>query len=1270
MLTAVLFCLLVVVVEAQDLIVNVTTSAQSGLQESYLREGHLGSGVRVMLEIQGDQFEISSVRRALPTIFVPRDKPCNGNNYCDTGFKLRMKKLLDADPVGSNVNCVCDSSCGTGFPAAQCSCNADRTSCQKFAVTFLLDSTYDISSEETINIALHPGLLKSVPWGAVIKESAPLIIKPSPAKLSITTSLSPELQSAVKTSGSELASGKFSVSLVLTGDTWKKSDKLALTIISSNILSSLQPFGFESRRGSLLPGLATLYPPNTLSFVISKDVAYRLLPSTTTEILTVCQDLKACGQLVTSGIPLKNSGSVTIAAPFPAGKTCASPILSDCSDCENGFFGIKCNTCPGGDGNVCSGHGECLVSAGCFSGCSDGFKGIGTCTCLSGWEGPDCGSMKAIAIAGTATTSVAAGSLFLEIAAGGSPAAPITTVTQLQLVVLLGVQVCSPSQIRELSSSVTWIVNPFYGDITTEHPASEHAAHLLHSYIILGGSFALHGIVIAILYVIMRGRGWTLLDVQEAVWFPNLQFIVVFLTLFNSVSSASAIVSAMEPNHPAAIIGAMAMLLFYGIVLPFMIIRFIRRTITNPRKASKCRAQYISHNIANTDRNAFRIVYTSKRASKMPAALCYFLNMGFWTSWHLPDRGFCNRCGILFDEFHEEYATFLGIQALKFVAYSVILGVKTASFESCRIKIWVMLVFVFIFACVVTLTQPYSSRGSNMLHSLIAWCNAGVIASVITDLHGGGESKAHIFLVLNAVLLIVCALWNVVVFVLGRTVYRVRHIIFNEEASGLTRDAEKAHFVINENNIKAYDSEITTQASHCGQLLLKVGSKEKNEVWCELRGSYLFYYNKDDNGMPIGGIILKFVKVEFNQKKNQIILSDLSDGSPIRLSIPESSSVGGSDLESWLQALRQSSSKATGIVAEGPRLSRRPLSMYMEICVLGEGAYGKVTKVQDRQTGTCYALKHISYTSEDKERILNEISIMQLIQHPYIVRLEEAIQGESSMFLVMSLFTGGDLGQHLKQNGSFSLVQTKFYMAQTLLALEHLHANNILYRDLKPSNIILDSVDRGNAVLTDMGIATVGLTSNTFCGTPYYLAPEVVKYNSYNQAVDYWTFGIVIFELLTNTTPFAAMDQQTTFQLIELRNPLYPANFPLSAKEIVTKLLQKKPDLRITNPKKIKKAKFFKGIDFEKLKHGKLTPPKVSPLPVDPDLETKVNPILNNPLLNLSPVGEHHPESATSSRRFNSIQEGDRAISSEQAFDNSSNRSRATATLMNSNPVC
>eukprot|EP01060_Flectonema_neradi_P030646 TRINITY_DN449_c7_g1_i1.p1 TRINITY_DN449_c7_g1~~TRINITY_DN449_c7_g1_i1.p1 ORF type:complete len:1271 (+),score=197.17 TRINITY_DN449_c7_g1_i1:109-3921(+) len=1255
---------LLIAVQCQDIIVNVTASAQSGLKEVYLREGHLGSGVRIMMEIPGDQFDIESVRRALPTIFVPRDKPCNGRTYCDIGFKSRMKNLLDASPAGSNVNCVCDSSCGTGFPAALCTCSADRTSCQKFAVTFLLDPLYDISSEEIIDIALHPGLLKSIPWGAVIKASSPLSIQPSPAKLSITTSGSSEPRSSASTSGSEFASGQFTISLVLTGDTWKKSDKLTLTILASNIASNLQPNGFESRRDSLLPGVATLYPPNTLSFVVNKDIDYRLLPSTTVEVLTICNDLNACSQLVTSEIAVLNNVSLSVGDPFPAGSTCDHPLRADCSNCVDGYFGINCNPCPGGDGNVCSGNGECL-SGNCYAGCTDGFTGAGLCNCLSGWEGPSCDSMKPMAIAGTATTSVAAGSLFLEIAAGGSPAAPITTVTQLQLVVLLGVQVCSPSQIRELSSSVTWIVNPFYGDITTEHPASEHASHLLHSYIILGGSFVAHAVVIVIVFLIMRRKGWTLLDAQEVVWFPNLQFIVIFLTLFNSVSSASAIVSTMEPNHPAAIIGSIAMLLFYGIVLPALIFRYVRKTITKPKTPSKVRAQYISRNVANTNNNALRIVYTSKRAAKMPSALCYFLNMGFWTSWHLPDRGFCHRCGLLFDEFHEEYATFLGIQALKFVVYSVILGVQTTSFDNCRIKMWVMLAVVLLFACVITHAQPYSSRGSNMLHSLIAWCNAGVLGSIITDLYGGGKSKAHAFLVLNSVLLIICALWNVLVFILGRTVYRVKHVAYAEESSGLTRDAERAHFSINESNIKDFDSEVTIQASHCGQLMLKVGNKEKQEVWCELRGGYFFYFNKDDTATPVGGIILKFVRVQFDQKKNRIVLEDLSSDKPIYLSIPPSSEAGGSDLESWLKALQQSASKASGVVAEGPRFSKKPLSMYIEICVLGEGAYGRVTKVQDRQTGTCYALKQITYTSEDKERILNEVSIMQIIQHPYIVRLEEAIQGEGSMFLVMTLLTGGDLGQHLKEKGSFTVPQTKFYMAQTLLALEHLHANNILYRDLKPSNIVLDAVDRGNAVLTDMGIATVGLTSSTFCGTPYYLAPEVVKYNSYNQAVDYWTFGVVIFELLTNTTPFAAMDQQTTFQLIEMRNPHYPANFPPAAKELVSKLLQKKPDVRLTNPKKIKKAKFFKGIDFEKLKHGSLTPPKIAPLQEDPELETRENPILHNPLLNLSPIGgEQLPESTGSSQRFTTILNGDRVPSSDQPFDILSNRSRSvTATL-------
>ena len=153
--------------------------------------------------------------------------------------------------------------------------------------------------------------------------------------------------------------------------------------------------------------------------------------------------------------------------------------------------------------------------------------------------------------------------------------------------------------------------------------------------------------------------------------------------------------------------------------------------------------------------------------------------------------------------------------------------------------------------------------------------------------------------------------------------------------------------------------------------------------------------------------------------------------------------------------------------------------------------------------------KHIQHTKTERK-------ILEFVQHPFIVSLKFAFQTETKLYLVMDYYNGGELFYHLRQKNRFDEEQAKFYLAQIILAIEFLHKNKIIYRDLKPENIILDN--NGYVKLTDFGLAKDDIQdeegTQTFCGTPEYLAPEIIGGEKYGKSVDVWCMGILLYEMI------------------------------------------------------------------------------------------------------------------------------------------------------------
>jgi len=271
------------------------------------------------------------------------------------------------------------------------------------------------------------------------------------------------------------------------------------------------------------------------------------------------------------------------------------------------------------------------------------------------------------------------------------------------------------------------------------------------------------------------------------------------------------------------------------------------------------------------------------------------------------------------------------------------------------------------------------------------------------------------------------------------------------------------------------------------------------------------------------------------------------------------------------------------------------------LCVLGRGAFGKVIKVKKKDDGRIYAMKILAKDMLIKQKMVtytkSEKQILQQIDHPFIVHLRYAFQTPAKLYLVLDFLSGGELFFHLSKEVKFSTKRAKFYTAELVLALGHMHELDIIYRDIKPENIVLDG--EGHVQITDFGLAKSDVSSQnptqTFCGTPEYLAPEIIKGKGHSKPVDWWSLGILLYEMLVGLPPFYSENMNEMYELI-LNSPLkFPSFVPSDAQSLLKGLLEKNPEKRLGSGsgdyKEIQKHAFFSNIDWDKLFKRKITPP-------------------------------------------------------------------------------
>jgi protein-serine/threonine kinase len=298
---------------------------------------------------------------------------------------------------------------------------------------------------------------------------------------------------------------------------------------------------------------------------------------------------------------------------------------------------------------------------------------------------------------------------------------------------------------------------------------------------------------------------------------------------------------------------------------------------------------------------------------------------------------------------------------------------------------------------------------------------------------------------------------------------------------------------------------------------------------------------------------------------------------------------------------------------------------FLILKVVGKGSYGKVLLVRKKDDNGIYAMKVLKkkymIKKNQVEHIKTERQILEMMDFPFIIKLKFAFQNEHKLYLVMDYCPGGELFFHIQRVERFNEEAVKFYAAQLILAIEYLHKNNIVYRDLKPENVLIDK--DGYIKITDFGLSKQNIldnhSANSFCGTPEYLAPEIILNKGHGKAVDWWSLGAIVYEMLTGLPPFYSKDKEKLFNNIKNGNLKFPNYLSANSIHFLKSIFVEDPDFRLgsglSGTDEIKNHVFFKELDWDLLLNKKIKPPFIPRIQSNEDTK-----YIDNEFTNCTPI--------------------------------------------------
>ncbi|XP_077399544.1 protein kinase C theta type [Vanacampus margaritifer] len=266
--------------------------------------------------------------------------------------------------------------------------------------------------------------------------------------------------------------------------------------------------------------------------------------------------------------------------------------------------------------------------------------------------------------------------------------------------------------------------------------------------------------------------------------------------------------------------------------------------------------------------------------------------------------------------------------------------------------------------------------------------------------------------------------------------------------------------------------------------------------------------------------------------------------------------------------------------------------------MLGKGSFGKVFLAELKKSAQFFAIKALKkdvvLMDDDVECTMVERRVLSLAwENPFLTHLHCTFQTKENLFFVMEYLNGGDLMFHIQNCHKFDLHRSTFYAAEIVCGLQFLHSRGIIYRDLKLDNVLLDS--EGHIKIADFGMCKEKMLeearTSTFCGTPDYIAPEILLGQKYNSSVDWWSFGVLLYEMLIGQSPFYGRDEEELFQSIRTDNPAYPRWLTRDTKDILIKLFVREPEERLGVKANIRLHSFFAATDWKALEQRKVVPP-------------------------------------------------------------------------------